>query len=129
MEGSQGAAVDVDGEVKTIVAAADALLPVGGAAAAQFNCPIKPAYGHRLSHGSSLTSGNESETPNASMPGYGAALDGVENNSSKGTRDVLGVLDCVNEDVSDWLEVAVPLRVVDGVCNCDVDPVVLAVRE
>ena len=103
MEGSQAAAVDLDGDVVEIGAAADVLLPEGGVTAGvvQSTCPAKPTYGQRLSHKLSLTSGDASDTPNASMPEYGATRSTAPNRRAKGARDVLGVEDCVSDGVSD----------------------------
>lgn len=132
-EGSQGAAIETDGEVKTNEAAApleDASVADGGNdAAVQLTSPAKSTEGHLLSHGSSLTSGETSETRSPSTPGSGATLPGVLNSRANGARDVLGVGDCVSEGVSDWLGVEVELLVLDDVCDCDGDAVTLAVRE
>ena len=102
-EGSQKAAVDVDGEAMTNVAASDVLTPVDDVTAAvvQSTCPTKPAYGQRLIHGSSLTTSEASDTATAFTPEYGAPLYKGTTKRAKGARDVLGVADCVNEGVSD----------------------------
>lgn len=129
--GSQAAAAVVVGDVERRVAAA---LPSGGVPAAavgaeQVTRPTKSKYGQRLSHGLSLISGDASDTPKVSMPENGAALSGALNSSANGARDVLGVGDCVRDGVSDWLGVEEKLLVLDGVCDCEGDPVALAVRE
>ena len=124
-EGSHDACEDNDG-LTTARREAEPL-PVCSKGTAQLRRLIKFGRGQRLSHGNRESSGDASLVVTVLFIVLLASA--LTSRSSKGSREELGVGDCVNVGGCDLLDVRVADDVSDNVIGCVREPLTLAVED